>query len=127
MTNTDDISKLAFLLYPHIVKSQPDVSTIESLAERIRQVQTGLQPEDEFATTVCWLGNCAGIHRIDQAPMTGNASRLNATANKFHPLERLADDMSRQAVLARLGWTFVLDPGKLFPSPARSGNDAGCQ
>ena len=26
-------------------------------------------PEDEFAATVCWLGNCAGIHRIDQAPM----------------------------------------------------------
>ena len=29
----------------------------------------GLSPEDEFAATVCWLGNHAGIHRIDQMPM----------------------------------------------------------
>jgi Holliday junction resolvase len=69
MMNPDDISKLAFLLYPHIVKAPPDDTTVESLAERVRQLQTGLLPEDEFATIACWLGNCAGIHRIGQAPM----------------------------------------------------------
>ena len=65
----DEISKLAFLLYPHIATSKTDVTTTESLAERIKAVHKGLLPEDEFAATVCWLGNCAGIHRIDQTPI----------------------------------------------------------
>ncbi len=65
----DDISKLAFLLYPLIVKSKPDFTSTESLAARIKGIQKGLLPEDEFAATVCWLGNCGGIHRIDQSPM----------------------------------------------------------
>jgi Holliday junction resolvase len=69
MMTPDEISKLAFLLYPHIVRAQPDAATVESLAARVKQLQTGLLPEDEFATIVCWLGNCAGIHRIGQAPM----------------------------------------------------------
>lgn len=66
--NAKDISKLAFLLYPIIVKSQPDDVSIEALAARIKALRKGLMPEDEFAATVCWLGNCAGIHRIDQSP-----------------------------------------------------------
>ncbi len=69
MMNPDDITKLAFLLYPHIVNPEQRSATVESLAERIRQLQTGLSPEDEFAATVCWLGNCAGIYRIGQAPI----------------------------------------------------------
>src|ERR1035437_1637255 len=48
LMNPDDISKLAFLLYPHIVKAPPDDTTVEYLAERVRQLQTGLLPEDEF-------------------------------------------------------------------------------
>jgi hypothetical protein len=67
--NPDDISKLAFLLYPHIVRAQPDELSAESLAARIKELQKGLLPEDEFAATVSWLGNCSNIHRIDQAPM----------------------------------------------------------
>ena len=65
----EEISELAFLLYPHIVKSKPDATSTESLAQRIRGMQKGLQPEDEFAATVAWLGNCAAINRIDQTPM----------------------------------------------------------
>lgn len=65
----DEISKLAFLLYPHVVRAMPDAASIESLAEKIKRMQEGLLPEDEFAATCCWLGNCAGIHRIDQTPM----------------------------------------------------------
>src|SRR5712692_8532331 len=65
----EEISKLAFLLYPHIVRSKPDTTSTESLAQRIEGMQAGLQPEDEFAATVGWLGNCAAIHRIDQTPM----------------------------------------------------------
>lgn len=67
--NPDEISRLAFLLYPDVVRSKPDAVATESLAARIKAIQKGLLPEDEFAATVCWLGNCAGIHRIDQSPM----------------------------------------------------------
>jgi hypothetical protein len=65
----EEISQLAFLLYPHLVRSKPDATSAESLAQRIKGMQEGLQPEDEFAATVGWLGNCAAIHRIDQTPM----------------------------------------------------------
>ncbi len=65
----EEISELAFLLYPHVVRSKPDTASTESLAQRIKGMQEGLQPEDEFAATVGWLGNCAAIHRIDQTPM----------------------------------------------------------
>ena len=65
----DEISQLAFLLYPDVVKSKPDAVLTESLAQRIRRLQDGLEPEDEFAATVAWLGNCAAIHRLDQTPI----------------------------------------------------------
>jgi Holliday junction resolvase len=67
--NPEDLSKLAFRLYPHIAKADPGKVEVDSLADRIKDIQRGLMPEDEFAATVCWLGNCAGIHRIDQTPM----------------------------------------------------------
>ena len=47
----------------------PDLKAGESLAERIETIQRGLMPEDEFAATVSWLGNSAGIYHIDQTPM----------------------------------------------------------
>ena len=65
----EEISQLAFLLYPHIIRSKPDTNSTESLAQRIKGLQEGLQSEDEFAATVAWLGNCAAIHRIDKTPM----------------------------------------------------------
>ena len=95
MMNPDEISKLAFLLYPHIVKAQPDAATIESLAARVKELQTGLLPEDEFATIVCRLGNCAGIHRIGQAPM---------------PLPDLPDKMRAPDFIA-----FPIVDGRPFP------------
>jgi hypothetical protein len=82
---SDEISRLAFLLYPHIVRSKPDATSIESLADRIKGLQDGLQPEDEFAATVCWLGNCAAIHGIDQTPMP-----LPALTEKLQPPDFIA-------------------------------------
>ncbi len=60
----EEISKLAFLLYPHIVRSKPDTTSTESLAQRIEGMQAGLKPEDEFAATVGWLGKVARDSRI---------------------------------------------------------------
>lgn len=81
----DEISRLAFLLYPHIVKEEPDHGSIESLAARINRLQQGLLPEDEFAAMVSWLGNCAGIHHIDQTPipMPGRAPADKLRAPDF--------------------------------------------
>jgi hypothetical protein len=63
-----DITKLAYLLYPHLMTAETG-EEIEALAERIKSLQRGLLPEDEFAAIVSWLGNCAAIHKIDQTPM----------------------------------------------------------
>jgi hypothetical protein len=65
----DDIAKLSFLLYPDITKTALDQPSVESLASKIQDLHRGLLPEDEFAAKVTWLGNCAGINRIDQTPM----------------------------------------------------------
>src|SRR5207247_487882 len=72
----------AFLLYPHIATA-PDGVSSEALAERVKTIQKGLLPEDEFAATVCWLGNCAGIHRIDQSVMPLLASMPKMRAPDF--------------------------------------------
>jgi len=79
----EEISNLAFLLYPHVVRSKPDAIAIESLAKRVKGMQAGLQPEDEFAATVDWLGNCAAIHRIEQAPMVHPALTEKMQAPDF--------------------------------------------
>lgn len=65
----EEQSQLAFLLYPHLAQPNPAKHSVQLLAERIKGIQRGLQPEDEFSATVCWLGNCAAIHRIEQRPM----------------------------------------------------------
>ncbi len=56
-----------------------------------------------------------GHYRIDLV-VDGNGKRIaiECDGDKFHPLERLADDMARQAVLERLGWTFVRIRGSQF-------------
>jgi Holliday junction resolvase len=69
MMSPADIAKIAFLLYPYITRTELDSASVESLAAKMRDLHKGLSPEDEFAAKVCWLGNCAAIHRIDQTPM----------------------------------------------------------
>jgi Holliday junction resolvase len=91
----EEISQLAFLLYPHIVKTKPDATSVDSLAARLKGLQAGLLPEDEFKATVCWLGNCAGVHRIDQTPM---------------PIPELTDEMQAPDLLA-----FPMVEDKPFP------------
>src|SRR5690606_3026261 len=49
-----------------------------------------------------------GRYRIDLV-VQGGGRRLavECDGDRFHPLEKIADDMERQAVLERLGWRFV--------------------
>jgi len=56
-----------------------------------------------------------GRYRIDLV-VQGNGRRLavECDGDRFHPLEKIADDMARQAVLERLGWRFVRIRGSQF-------------
>ncbi|MEF8730079.1 MAG: AAA domain-containing protein [Accumulibacter sp.] len=56
-----------------------------------------------------------GYYRIDLV-VEGAGQRLaiECDGDRYHPIERLADDMARQAVLERLGWRFVRIRGSAF-------------
>jgi very-short-patch-repair endonuclease len=65
-----------------------------------------------FRVTPQWP---VGRYRIDLV-VHGNGRRLavECDGDRFHPLEKIADDMARQAVLERLGWRFVRIRGSQF-------------
>lgn len=56
-----------------------------------------------------------GSHRIDLV-VSGGGKRLavECDGDRWHPLDKLADDMARQAILERLGWKFVRIRGSEF-------------
>jgi very-short-patch-repair endonuclease len=56
-----------------------------------------------------------GYFRIDMV-VEGNDIRLavECDGDRYHPIEKLADDMNRQSILERLGWKFVRIRGSSF-------------
>ncbi|MCX6178621.1 MAG: AAA domain-containing protein [Chlorobiales bacterium] len=56
-----------------------------------------------------------GYYRIDMV-VEGGGKRLaiECDGDRYHPIEKLADDMDRQAILERLGWQFVRIRGSVF-------------
>ena len=56
-----------------------------------------------------------GYYRIDMV-VEGDGKRLavECDGDRWHPIEQLADDMARQAILERLGWTFIRIRGSAF-------------
>jgi very-short-patch-repair endonuclease/DNA polymerase III delta prime subunit len=57
-----------------------------------------------------------GAYRIDlvvQGP-DGKKLAVECDGTRFHPVEKLEEDMERQAILGRLGWTFVRIRGSVF-------------
>ena len=56
-----------------------------------------------------------GSFRIDMV-VEGNGKRLavECDGDKWHTLDNLQDDMNRQAILERLGWSFVRIRGSQF-------------
>jgi very-short-patch-repair endonuclease len=56
-----------------------------------------------------------GARRIDLV-VEGNGKRLavECDGDRFHPHEKLAEDMERQAVLERLGWIFARIRGSVY-------------
>ena len=56
-----------------------------------------------------------GTYRIDMV-VEGNGKRLavECDGDRWHPLEKLEEDMARQAILERLGWRFMRIRGSQF-------------
>jgi very-short-patch-repair endonuclease len=56
-----------------------------------------------------------GHYRIDLVVEgTGRRLAVECDGDRFHPVEKVAEDMARQAVLERLGWRFVRIRGSQF-------------
>jgi len=57
----------------------------------------------------------AGYYRIDMV-VEGAGKRLaiECDGDRYHPMEKLVEDMDRQSVLERLGWQFVRIRGSAF-------------
>jgi very-short-patch-repair endonuclease len=56
-----------------------------------------------------------GYYRIDMV-VEGNGHKLavECDGDRYHPIEKLQEDMGRQAILERLGWTFERVRGSIF-------------
>src|SRR5439155_6947541 len=57
----------------------------------------------------------AGYFRIDMV-VEGGGKRLavECDGDRYHPMEKLAEDIERQSILERLGWNFVRIRGSVF-------------
>ena len=56
-----------------------------------------------------------GHYRIDLVvESSGGRLAVECDGDRFHPIEQVADDMARQAVLERIGWRFVRIRGSQF-------------
>ena len=62
-----------------------------------------------------------GYYRIDMV-VEGGGKRLavECDGDRYHPIEKLADDIERQTILERLGWQFVRIRGSAFYRDAES-------
>lgn len=65
-----------------------------------------------YCVTAQWP---VGAYRIDLV-VEGNNKRLavECDGDRWHPIEKLEEDMARQAILERLGWRFVRIRGSQF-------------
>jgi very-short-patch-repair endonuclease len=99
-----------------------------ALSQRIAQRETRVESEFEHEVMRRLVAEGYDVHpqwhvghfRIDLV-VVGNGKRLavECDGDRYHPHENLADDLERQAILERLGWTFVRIRGsRFFREPA---------
>lgn len=94
-----------------------DLNHLEKEAESVFEIQVLKRLRQAgFKVTPQWK---VGAYRIDMV-VEGAGKRLaiECDGEKYHGYEKLEDDMKRQAILERLGWTFVRIRGsKFFRNP----------
>ncbi len=75
-----------------------------------------------FKVTSQWK---VGYFRIDMV-VEGSGKRLaiECDGDRYHPIEKLAEDMNRQAILERLGWKFARIRGSAFYRDADTAMDS---
>src|SRR5262249_37314813 len=72
-----------------------------------------------FLVTPQWK---VGSYRIDMV-VSGSGQRLavECDGDRWHPLEKIPEDMERQAILERLGWKFIRIRGsEFFRNPVKT-------
>ena len=96
---------------PYAVTNALEQLETKTESEFERQVLSRLVHKG-FRVTPQWP---VGAFRIDMV-VEGNGKRLavECDGDSYHTLENLAEDMSRQAILERLGWRFVRIRGSEF-------------
>ena|SRR5690349_5244466 len=52
-----------------------DEPTPEAILARLEQLQRGLEPENEFALILSWLGQCRLVHKLGQEQLPLNSSK----------------------------------------------------
>ncbi|TGE31415.1 AAA domain-containing protein [Desulfosporosinus sp. Sb-LF] len=96
---------------PYAVTNALEQQETKTESEFERQVLRQLVHKG-FRVTPQWP---VGAFRIDMV-VEGNGKRLavECDGDRYHTLENLGEDMSRQAILERLGWRFVRIRGSEF-------------
>ncbi|MDQ2714420.1 MAG: AAA family ATPase [Chloroflexota bacterium] len=102
-----------------ILHARNAVASARKLEEQERKV------ESEFERQVLKKLAQAGYRVISQWPVgayridlvvegAGKRLAVECDGDRWHPIEKLEEDMARQAILERLGWRFVRIRGSLF-------------
>lgn len=94
------------LLKERLVKSSRTESEFEKLVME-RLMGEGFRVHPQYTV---------GHYRIDLVVEGDQGRRLavECDGDRFHPIEKIAEDMARQAVLERIGWRFVRIRGSQF-------------
>lgn len=96
---------------PNAVLRNLDKATSRAESEFEKQVIRRLL-DRKYCVRSQWK---VGYYRIDIV-VEGGGKRLaiECDGDRFHPIESIPEDMARQAILERLGWTFVRIRGSHF-------------
>lgn len=99
--------------------AQNPIVQLQEQAQQLRRAESEFERQvmrrlidTRFRVTPQWP---VGAYRIDMV-VSGNDQRLavECDGDRWHPLEKIPEDMERQAVLERLGWKFIRIRGSEF-------------
>ena len=107
---------LRFRLLQHV---KDPLASIRAFDEEAKRTESPF--EREVLKLLLGAGYCVktqwqvGYFRIDMV-VEGGAKRLavECDGDRYHPIEKLAEDVERQAILERLGWKFIRIRGSAF-------------